>query len=120
MFTANVWITWNSLGSGVRKKKKKEKNNACGREYKTWEEGSELQLAGEACLATKGKVDEETEKGKETEEAGWEGHVSTDAVIQEEKLSPTGGGWQGKQKAQNYRNFQKWFADCAEQVLKHT
>lgn len=38
-------------------------------------------------------------------------------VIQGEKHSPTGGGWEGKQKAQNCRNVQKWFADCTKQVL---
>lgn len=41
-------------------------------------------------------------------------------VIQGEKHS--GDGQEGKQKAQNNRNFQKWFSDCANQVpiLRHT
>lgn len=66
MFTASVWISWDSLGPGSREKNK-EKINAGGREYGTWEEAGELQLPGKAWVAIKGKVAEEAEKkGKET------------------------------------------------------
>ena len=59
-------------------------------------------------LKEKKAAEEAEKKGKETEEAEREGHVNTGGagvVIQGEKHSPTGAGWEGKQEGTKLQKF---------------
>lgn len=67
-----------------------------------------MQLAVKAWVATKGKVAEEAEKQKGTEKADQKRYVNTGGagvVIQVEKNSPTGAGWEGKQEGTTLQKF---------------